>query len=132
MTLQGCSDCTDWVCFKDACSDLDELTETVTYMTFCEEKCIPHKLCTVFPNNKPWINKTVKSVLNQKDISYYQGDATQRGQEAKLKCKNKVGKELCKGNSCFAWEGIKSMMGMEMKGKKLLYLANLVRCWQIN
>lgn len=64
MTLQGCFDCTDWDVFKDVCSDLDELTETVpAYMTFCEENVIPHKLCTMFPNNKPWIIKSVKSVL---------------------------------------------------------------------
>ncbi len=34
----GCLECTDWELFKSVCTDLDDLTETVTnYIVFCED-----------------------------------------------------------------------------------------------
>lgn len=36
--IQDCFHCTDWDMFRESCSDLDELTETVTaYINFCED-----------------------------------------------------------------------------------------------
>ncbi len=34
--LMGCFECTDWELFRSVCTDLDDLTETVTnYIVFC-------------------------------------------------------------------------------------------------
>ncbi len=42
--LQACFNLTDWTVFESAATNLDELTETVTsYISFCEDMCIPTK-----------------------------------------------------------------------------------------
>ena len=61
-----CFECTGWQVFFDGCSDNpDEFTDTVTsYIQFCEETIIPTKTVSIFPNNKPWISKELKSILS--------------------------------------------------------------------
>ncbi|KAK0133056.1 Arachidonate 15-lipoxygenase B [Merluccius polli] len=58
--LQDCYACTDWDLFKNSCKTVDEITETVSdYVKFCEELCIHKKSISIFPNNKPWVSKSV-------------------------------------------------------------------------
>ncbi|KAL3991911.1 protocadherin gamma subfamily B [Sarotherodon galilaeus] len=54
--LQDCFDCTDWTVFEAASDNLDELTDTVTsYISFCEDVCVPTKTFCTYNNNKAWI-----------------------------------------------------------------------------
>ncbi len=39
--LKACFDLTDWTVFETAANDLDELTDTVTYISFYKDMCIP-------------------------------------------------------------------------------------------
>ena len=36
------------------------------------------KKCKVFPNNKPWVSKQLKHVLNEKKRVYFRGDLAER------------------------------------------------------
>ena len=77
--LQGCFDCTNWDVFRDSCDSLDELTDVVTsYVSFCVDTVIPVKKSKVFPNNKPWVSKHLKKVLNEKKRVYFLGDLAER------------------------------------------------------
>ena len=75
-TLRGCFDCqcTDWQVFYDGCSDNDdEIADTVTsYIQFF----IQTKTVRIFPNNKPWITKEQKGILNEKKHVFLNGDCT--------------------------------------------------------
>jgi len=72
--LQGCFDCTVWDVFYDACESLDELTDVVSsYISFCVDTVIPTKQTVIFPNNKPWVTKELKSVLNKKKRVFLHG-----------------------------------------------------------
>ncbi len=52
--LQACFDLTDWTVLA-AANNLDELTETVTsYISFCEDMCIPTRTHVPYNNDKPW------------------------------------------------------------------------------
>ena len=62
--LQSCFECTEWDMFIEVNPDLNELTDTI----------IPQKTVKVFPNNKPWITKVVKDVINKKKQVFGQGD----------------------------------------------------------
>ena len=65
--LNGCFHSTNWDVFKDSCTDLDELTFTVSsYIRFCEQMIIPTKTITLYPNNKPWVSRSLKHILNLK------------------------------------------------------------------
>ena len=69
--LQGCFDCTDWtVLFDDECN-LDRQVDVITsYINFCTDMIIPTKQVTMFPNNKPWVTKELKLLLNEKKWQY--------------------------------------------------------------
>lgn len=60
----GCFHSTHWDVFKDTCTVLDELT-------FCEQMIIPRKKITTYPNNKPWVSKSFKNILNQKKQAFH-------------------------------------------------------------
>ena len=70
-TLRGCLDCTDWAVFVDASRDVDELTDCVTdYVSFCVDNVVPKKTVKIYSNNKPWVTKDIKQVLNKKKRAF--------------------------------------------------------------
>ncbi|XDV47522.1 hypothetical protein PO909_017127 [Leuciscus waleckii] len=73
--LQACFDCTDWTVFEAAATDLDELTDTVTsYISFCEDTCIPTRTFLSFTNDKPWFTGKLKQLCHAKEDAYRSGD----------------------------------------------------------
>ena len=44
------------------------------YIRFCEDSVVPIKKVRCFPNNKPWINKNIKNLLNRKKRAFMAGD----------------------------------------------------------
>ena len=63
LELQACFDCTDWSVFEAAFTDLDELTDTVTsYISFCEDMCVPTKTLCTFSNNEPWFTGKLRQL----------------------------------------------------------------------
>ena len=70
---------TTWFTFIDNATNIHDLTVTVCdYITFCVDICVPDKIITIFPNNKPWISKSIKSLLNLKRIAFASGDPCER------------------------------------------------------
>ena len=77
-----------------------EQVDTVSsYIHFCEDNIIPSKTVTIFPNNKPWVTKELKEVLNKKKMIFFTGSESEKKvnrevkyaiKTAKLKYKNKV------------------------------------------
>jgi hypothetical protein len=44
-----------------------------TNVNFCVESVVPTKTCKIFPNNKSWVSKHLKSLLRKKAV-YAEGD----------------------------------------------------------
>ncbi|KAL0163409.1 hypothetical protein M9458_042805, partial [Cirrhinus mrigala] len=73
--LQACFEWTDWSVFEVATTDLDELTETVTsYISFCEDICIPSRTYLTYNNGKPWFTKILRHLRQAKEDAYRNGD----------------------------------------------------------
>lgn len=70
--LQVCLDITDWNMFIEACDEnLDELADvTCSYVTFCRNTILPEKRVRIFPNNRPWVTKSVISTLQAKRCAF--------------------------------------------------------------
>ncbi len=67
--LQACFSLTDWSVFEAAATDLDELTETVTsYISFCEDMCIPTRTHLIYNNDKPWFTAKHRQLLQAKKM----------------------------------------------------------------
>ncbi|KAI3363675.1 hypothetical protein L3Q82_001300 [Scortum barcoo] len=72
--LQDCFECTDWEVFKEG-TDLDGYMSLVlSYLKFCTDAVLPMKTIKVFPNQKPWLDSTVKPLLKACDAAYRSGD----------------------------------------------------------
>ena len=70
-TLQGCLECTDWDIFKDSCNTFDEYVDTVSsYISFCEQNCIPTKDIKLYPNSKPWFREEIRDRLDEKNNAF--------------------------------------------------------------
>ncbi|KAK3563998.1 hypothetical protein QTP86_006251 [Hemibagrus guttatus] len=73
--LQACFECTDWSIIEAGATDLDELTETVTsYISFCEDMCIPTRTYLSFNNDKPWFTSKLRHLRQAKEDAFRNGD----------------------------------------------------------
>ncbi len=73
--LQACFHLTDWSVFEAAANDLDELTETATsYISFCEDVCIPTRTHLTYNNDKPWFTAKLRQLRQAKEDAYRKGD----------------------------------------------------------
>ena len=124
-TLRGCFECTDWDVLLDS-SNVDVAADVVSdYITFCEDLIVPTKTVLVYPNNKPWISKSLKHTLNEKKIAFQSGNRTDRKliqvklrkeiKENKRRYREKVEQQFQSGNLSDAWKGIKILAGQDSK-----------------
>ena len=92
--LRGCFECTEWSVLVDSCENVSEAADVVSsYIGFCEDMLISTKIVKVFPNNKTWISKSIKSTLNEKKIAFQTGDRAERKRvQAKLTRELREGK----------------------------------------
>ena len=97
-TLKVCFECTSRNVFEDSSADLDEMTEVISgYTDFYVGVVISAKTSRVYPNDKPWVTKGLKEVLNQKKTVFAPGSLQDRkeiqrkvNKENKTKCQYSV------------------------------------------
>lgn len=91
--------------------EITSMTECTTdFITFCVNKALPVKAVRRFPNNKPWLIRDQKEILNKKERAYRTGDRSE------LRCvhkgfKKEVGDEENMSN---VWSGMKQITGIKM------------------
>ena len=70
-----CLDCTDWEVFRTATNSLDEYTEAVTsYISFCEDSCVPSRTRVCYNNDKPWFIAKLKKLRLEKEEAFRRRD----------------------------------------------------------
>ncbi|KAK0133039.1 hypothetical protein N1851_031598 [Merluccius polli] len=73
--LQACLDSTDWDVFSTATNSLDEYTEAVTsYISFCEDCCVPSRTRVIYNNDKPWFTAKLRRLRLDKEEAFRSGD----------------------------------------------------------
>uniref|UniRef100_A0A3B3I9A9 Reverse transcriptase domain-containing protein n=1 Tax=Oryzias latipes TaxID=8090 RepID=A0A3B3I9A9_ORYLA len=117
--LQDCFELTDWEVFKDG-SDLEAYTTSVlSYVQFCTDAVLPTKSIKVYPNQKPWFDGTVRSLLKARDAAYRSGDRLaysrartelRRGiNQAKRRHRQRVEQHFANNNPREMWRGIRTI-----------------------
>ena len=141
-TLLGCMECTDFDVLYNDDEDLDQNVEVLNdYLNFCVEVVVPKRVVKCFANNKPWVTKDLKMLLNKKKRLLGTNDREQ------LKCVQKeinLQISLCKRNykekmesmfrtdSKSAWNGLRTITGMK-KSKNVPDVENVnVFCNELN
>ena len=125
-TLQGSFGCTDWSVFGQSCQNVDGLNDCVTdYINFCVDIQTREKKVLCYPNNKPWITKDLKKIINEKKFLFAQGDRMalklkqKELREEIIKCKDiykkKIESHFKQGNMKETWSGIKENHSSSIK-----------------
>ncbi|KAI7814255.1 hypothetical protein IRJ41_010952 [Triplophysa rosa] len=118
--LQACFDCTDWSVFEAAATDLDELTDTVTsYISFCEDMCIPTRTRLTYNNDKPWFTMKLRQLRQAKEDAYRSGDKvlynqakntlTKEIRAAKRSYSEKLKNQFSANDPASVWKGLKDI-----------------------
>lgn len=58
--------------------------QTAEYIKFCEDTTLQAQTVCCFPNNKPWINRDMKMLLNKKQ-AFRSGNKDQLKRELRIK-----------------------------------------------
>ncbi|KAI4881531.1 hypothetical protein NFI96_008386 [Prochilodus magdalenae] len=121
--LQDCFETTDWTAlYEPHGEDIDRLTECITdYINFCVDSTVPTRTVKCYPNNKPWVTKDIKALLNKKKRAFRAGDreevrTTQRElkrtiREAKDGYRRKLEWKLQQNNMREVWSGMRTITG---------------------
>ncbi len=118
--LKACFDLTDWSVFEAAANDLDELTETVTsYISFCEDMCIPTRTHLTFNNDKPWFTVKPRQLRQAKEDAYRNGNRVLYKQAkytlekeirvAKRNYSGKLRNQFSSSDAASVWKGLKDI-----------------------
>lgn len=123
-TLKGCFELTDWDSLYDPLVDLNENVDVLScYINFCIDVTVPKKSVKIFPNNKPWVTKEVKLLLNEKkkvmsdksELKRVQKDLNVCIKNAKHAYKVKVENMFKTNKTKDAWTGLKNLTGFKTK-----------------
>ncbi|XP_033111259.1 uncharacterized protein LOC117112300 [Anneissia japonica] len=130
-TLRGCFEVTNWDVFFEG-STLNGATEAIShYIDFCVESVVQEKQIKVYPNNKPWLNGSIKKLfqrkykctdeMNRKEI---QKEIKHEVSRCKRKYGQKVEEKFKSGNTKQVWKCMQMMTGYDQKCGRwsLLYL----------
>lgn len=127
-TLQGCFEVTDWSALCEPHGeDIDGLTECISdYINFCVDSIVPATIVRCYPNNKPWVTRDIKDILNAKRRAFRDGNreemkAIQRElkmkiREAKDKYRRKLERKLQQNNMREVWSGMRNITGFRSNG----------------
>ncbi|KAI4879616.1 hypothetical protein NFI96_003853, partial [Prochilodus magdalenae] len=79
--LQDCFQCTDWEVFRSAATtdslvDINEYPTSVTgFIRKCVDDVTQTKQIRTLPNQKPWMNSDVRSLLKARDAAFKSGNS---------------------------------------------------------
>ncbi len=130
--MTDCFELTDWNVFTDSCADnLDELNDHVScYIQFCEESNVQKKTVKIYANQKPWVDKHLKSLIKEKRNAYLQNDKEKlkiiqkqidvKISENKKKYKERIENKFKNNDSRGTWDGIKTMVGYNKSKSTIL------------
>ncbi len=133
--LQDCFENTDWELFAQS-TDLEEYSSSVlAYITFCTDTVLTTKTIMVFPNQKPWFNRSVRALLRARNVTYRTGDRLaysdarrelRKGiKEAKHRYLQRIEGHFKNNNPRSMWRGIKAITDYKSSAALTGYNATL-------
>ena len=135
MALRDCFECTDLTVLLETQDnnnmDVDKQVDILTeYINFCRDTVVPVKTVRCYPNNKPWVNSTIKQLLNQKKLAFKEGNKERLREvqhelkgalrRAKVDYKTKVESKLQQNNIREVWKGMRNITGYSRKNSQVM------------
>ena len=104
----------NWSVYMGSCSDINELTNTVSSsVLFCEEAVFLRTKLKLYADSKPWVTKNIRVLIKEHKIYPNDTDTEKRDvkrevrleiKKAKLKYKDKIENELKSSDFKTAWD----------------------------
>ncbi|XP_077578764.1 uncharacterized protein LOC144200462 [Stigmatopora nigra] len=123
MVLRDCFETTDWeVLCKPHGEDIDSLTHCITdYINFCVENIVPSKKVRCYSNNKPWVTRDLRALLNKKKRAFRSGEKEslktvqkelkREIRRGKTSYRRRLEKQLQRGNTKEFWRSLRTISG---------------------
>lgn len=119
--------------FKESSADIDELTDVMSScVSYCENSVIPEKIVKTYPNNKPWVSKTLKDLIYREKKAFREGNRLILcNLQKEIKCeirackrqyKEKIECQLKTNNLGSAWDSMKMITGAKECSRKKVQL----------
>ena len=116
--LKVCLDCTDWDIFRSATNSLDEYTDAVTsYISFCEDSCVPSRSMVSYNNNKPWFTAELGQLRLAKEKAFRSGVKdkfkeskyrfSKAVRDAKLSYSKRLQRQFSDNDPASVWKGLR-------------------------
>ena len=129
-TLQDCFDHVDWVMFRIAPDNIDVYTDSVSeFIIKCIGDVVPTLTIKTFPNQKLWIDGSIRAKLKARTTAFNHGKATRNRTEykqcsyslhkaikqAKRQYRDKVQSEFNDLNTRHKWQGLQLITDYKKK-----------------
>ncbi|XP_076745749.1 uncharacterized protein LOC112435595 [Maylandia zebra] len=123
-TLQDALNDVDWDMFRACAVDINEFTEVaVCFVNMLAEEIIPTARVTTFPNQKPWMDRSIRTAVNARTASYNAGLATgdmsaykaasygvrRAVRDAKRRYRERVESRFHQGDTRSMWHGLRTI-----------------------
>ena len=114
----------------------DEKVDFVScYVNFCEDLVSEHKTVKCYPNNKPWVTKELKELINEKKIAFLNKNdksvikdidkkLKSKTNECQKKFKEKLEKSFKNNNTRHAWQGMNTIIGRQQNRRHTYHTQN--------
>ena len=73
-SLQVCFESSVWEVFSQGANCEEYTSNVLDYIQFCTETVLRNRTIKVFPNQKPWFDGNVRSLLRARDTAFRSGD----------------------------------------------------------
>ena len=134
--LRDWLDNTDWDNFRSVSNSLDEYTEAVTsYISFCEDSCIPTSTGVSYSKDKHWFTAKLKRLRLEEEVAFKSGDKDRirlakylfgkEIKEAKRQYSKKLEQQFAGNESSSVWKGLRVITGCKTKSPPLWKTFNL-------
>ncbi|KAL2103161.1 hypothetical protein ACEWY4_000029 [Coilia grayii] len=128
--LRACFEITNWDVFHDQ-NSLDVTTSVTTdYINFCVQLVIPSKRIKIYPNNKRFVSKDIKEIINRKKAAFKSKDMIKCKQlekvlknklrEAKQVHRDQLENNFKEKNPKRLWDNMKKITGMSSPNKLIV------------
>ncbi|KAG5263395.1 hypothetical protein AALO_G00264390, partial [Alosa alosa] len=133
--LQDALSNVDWEMFKTNSADINEFTEvSLSYINMLTDSIIPTVKIRSFPNQKPWVDREVRTALKTRAMTYnaglISGDMTDYKaasyslrraiKDAKRRYRDRVEADFLEGDPVRVWKGLRTITGFERKSPPMM------------
>ncbi|KAL1268386.1 hypothetical protein QQF64_033749 [Cirrhinus molitorella] len=125
----------DWDMFRASASDVNEFTDVaVSFVSMLVEEIIPTVTIRTFPNQKPWVDRSIRAAVNARSATYNSGLSTgdmsgykvvsygvrRTVRDAKRQYQERLESQFHQGDTRSMWQGLHTITDYKTKDTEMI------------